>query len=92
MATQFQALKFIMLDFTGSWDRLTMVYSFANVRYTATARGGKLAVVVEGPTGTLSTYRYNLLAGQEVLVIDQVVHIPARCVGRDSDNTIRCGR
>lgn len=92
MATGFQALKFIILDFDGGWDRHTMVYSFANVRYTATGRGGKLAVVVEGPTGTLSTYRYSLAAGQEVLVIDQVVHIPARCVRQDSGNTIRCGR
>lgn len=32
MATGFQALKFIILDFDGGWDRNTMVYSFANVR------------------------------------------------------------
>jgi hypothetical protein len=91
MANGFHAVKFIMVDFDGSWDRHTMVYSFPNIRYTATGGGGKLAVAVEGPTGTLSTYRYSLVAGEEVLVIDQVIHIPARCVDRDKGNTIKCG-
>ena len=90
MATGFQVLKFVMVDFQGGWDRHMMVTSYANIRYTATRSGRKLAVVVEGPTGTLSTYRYQLAAGEEVWVLDQVIHIPARCRRQDRGNTIKC--
>lgn len=86
----FQAIKFVMVDFEGGWDRTMLVTSYANIRYTATGKGGKLAVVFEGATGTMRTYRYLLAAGEEVFVVDQVVHIPARCRKEEPGNTIKC--
>ena len=90
MAKGFQAIKFVMLDFDESWDRTMLVTGYANIRYTA-KKGSKLAVVFEGATGVMSTYRYQLAAGEEVFVVDQVVHIPARCLKEEPGNTIKCG-
>lgn len=91
MAKGYQVVVFKLIDFDANWDRLVMVYDFANVRYTALGRGGTLAVVVEAPGGTLTTYRYFLSKGEEVFVMDQVIHIPARCRAQERGNTIKCG-
>ena len=91
MAKGFHAIRFKMVDFDGNWTRQTMVYAFSNVRYMAGANGAKLAVVVEAESGTLNTYRYQLAANEEVLIMDQVIHIPARCEDRDPGNSIKCG-
>jgi len=91
MAKGFQAIKFVMLDFDELWERTMLVTGYANIRYTAIKKGAKLAVVFEGATGTMSTYRYQLLPGEEVLVVDQVVHIPAHCLKKEPGNTITCG-
>ena len=90
MANGFQVIKFVMLDFDDAWDRTMLVTGYANIRYTATRRGGKLAVVFEGATGTMRTYRYQIAKGEEVFVVDQVIHIPARCQKEESGNTIKC--
>jgi hypothetical protein len=90
MAKGFQVLRFVIVDFEGSWDRHMMVTDYSNIRYTAMDRGGKLAVVVEAPTGLLSTYRYKLAAGEEVWVLDQVIHVPARCIKNEPGNTTKC--
>ena len=90
-AKGFQAIKFVMVDFDESWDRTMLVTGYANIRYTATKKGSKLAVVFEGATGTMSTYRYQLAPGEEVFVVDQVIHIPGRCQKQEPDNAIKCG-
>jgi hypothetical protein len=92
MAGPYQAIKFVMLDFDKSWDRTMLVTGYANIRYTATEKGGRLAVVLEGATGVMTTYRYLVAAGQEVFVVDQVIHIPARCQKEEAGNTIKCGK
>ena len=91
MAGPYQAIKFVMVDFDRNWDRTMLVTGYANIRYTATGRGGRLAVVFEGATGTMRTYRYRIGAGQEVFVVDQVIHVPARCERDEAGNTVRCG-
>lgn len=92
MAKGFQTIKFVMLDFDENWDSTMSVTNYASVLYKVTGQGGgKLAVVFEGAPGILSTYRYELAVREEVYVIDQVVHIPARCVRQEWDNTIKCG-
>lgn len=91
MAGGFQAIKFVMLDFDETWDRTMLVTGYANIRYTAGKRGSRLAVVFEGATGVMVTYRYQVAPGGEVFVVDQVVHIPARCLKQEPGNTIKCG-
>ena len=46
----------------------------------------------EGATGVMMTYTYQLAKGDEVYVLDQVIHIPARCIKQVPGNAIRCGR
>lgn len=92
MATPYQAIKFVMLDFDSGWDRVMLVTGYANIRYTATKKkGSRLAVVLEGATGVMRTYYYRVPEGQEVFVVDQVVHIPARCEKEKPGNTVKCG-
>jgi hypothetical protein len=92
MAGPYQAIKFVMLDFDKNWDRTMLVTGYANIQYTATKKGGHLAVVFEGATGVMKTYHYLVAAGQEVFVVDQVIHIPAHCQREEAGNTIKCGR
>ena len=86
----FQAIKFVMLDFDKSWDQLFMVYAYANVRYTATRDRSRLTVVFEGATGVMQTRLFLLPKGAEVNVLDQIVHVPARCAKGEPGNLIRC--
>jgi hypothetical protein len=90
MAKGFQAIKFVMVDFDEGWDRTMLVTGYANIQYTAAKKGGRLAVVFEGSTGTMETYRYQLGPGEEVFVVDQLIHLPARCQKREPGNTIKC--
>jgi hypothetical protein len=92
MVNGFQAIKFVMLDFDANWKRTMLVTSYANIQYTSTAAPARLAVAFEGATGVMTTYRYELQAGEDVFVVDQVVHVPARCTAQDAGNTIRCGQ
>jgi len=91
MAGPYQAIKFVELDFDVNWDRTMMVAGYANIRYTATNRGGHLAVVFESVVGNMTTYYYEVAAGQEVFVVDQVIHIPAGCQKSDGGNNIKVG-
>lgn len=90
MANGFQVIKFVMIDFDDGWDRVMLVTGYANIRYTANRKGARLALVFEGRTGVMHTYHYQLAAGQEVFVVDQVIHIPARCLKQQPGNTIKC--
>jgi len=69
-----------------------LVTGYANIRYTANRKGGRLAVVFEGAAGTMTTYRFHIAPGAEVFVVDQVIHIPGRCLKREPGNTIKCGQ
>jgi hypothetical protein len=91
MAKAFQAIVFVMIDFDEAWDRLALVTGYAQVRYTALGQPSRLSVVIEAPTGALTTYSYEVDKGEEVLVIDQVVHVPARCVSQREGNSVQCG-
>jgi hypothetical protein len=86
----FQVIKFVLLDFDANWDRLELVTSYANIRYTAIKKDAKLAVVFEGATGVMTTYHFLLDAKDEVFVVDQVVHIPSRCQSQAAGNTVSC--
>lgn len=90
MANGFQAIKFVLVDFDQNWDRTMLVTGYANIRYTALKKGATLAVVFEGATGVMTTYRFLLTAKEEVFVVDQVVHIPSRCQRQEPGNTVKC--
>jgi hypothetical protein len=90
VANGFQAVKFVMIDFDANWDRQMLVTGYANIQYTATQDGAGLDVVMEAPVGALTTYQYRINAGEVVFVVDQVVHIPDRCVRQVPENIIRC--
>jgi len=87
MPTPYQAIKFVMLDFGAGWERMMLFIGYSSVRYTATKKdGSRLAVVFEGTTGEMRTYIYRVPAGQEVYVLDQVIHIPTRCEKEKAGN------
>jgi hypothetical protein len=92
MSNGFQAIKFVMLDFDPNWKRQPYVTSYSFVHYEALRDGAQLLVVFEGATGVMTTYQYRLAKGDEVYVLDQVIHIPARCIKQIHGNAIRCGR
>jgi hypothetical protein len=86
----FQVLKFVQLDFDEPWKRTVLSTGYANVLYSAQRPGAKLAVVTESETGVFETVLFVLKAKDEVYVVDQVVHIPAKCVRRERGNAIQC--
>ncbi|RYF30447.1 MAG: hypothetical protein EOO23_05130 [Comamonadaceae bacterium] len=86
----FQVLKFVQLDFDEPWTRTVLATGYASVLYSAQRSGAKLAVVTESATGVFETILFVLKVRDEVYVIDQVVHIPAKCVRRERGNTILC--
>ena len=86
----FQALKFVQLDFDDHWKRTILAGGYASVLYAAQKKPAQLAVVTESATGLFETTHFVLNAKDEVYVIDQVIHVPAKCLRRESKNTIRC--
>ena len=90
MSRGFQVIKFVMLAFDENWTRTMLVTSYANIQYAATTAGAKLAVVFEGATGVMTSYLFQLEAGEQVFVVDQVIHIPVRCLKQEPGNTITC--
>jgi hypothetical protein len=88
MASGFQVLKFIMAEFDANWERTEMVTGYSNVEYKS--KGGGLAILVEGATGILRTYRYKIPSGEKVFVLDRMIHIPEHCTKEEPGNTIRC--
>ena len=92
MANGFQAIKFVMIDFDASWKRQYYVTDYSFVHYEALRNGAQLMVVFEGATGVMTTFFYQLAKGAEVYVLNQVIHIPARCIKQAPGNVIRCGR
>jgi hypothetical protein len=89
MATQHQVIKFVIVDFSGDWQRS---FPTIGLSYKALGPANDIAVVKEVPgTGNDITYHYRVPAGVEVSVIGDVVHIPAHCIKSDQGNTVKCG-
>jgi hypothetical protein len=88
MSTGAQVLKFVVADFDTNWNRSVAAEGF--IVYTATAHQARLAVVREGRTGALTTYRYQVAAGEAVWIVDDVIHTPERCVKQERGNTVKC--
>ncbi len=87
MATTFQAVKFIMLDFDGNWARHHLNQGNTLLVYGAMDQGCTLAVVAE-EDGKVYTYWYTLGPQEEVWVVGEVVHIPGRKPKRKNGNLI----
>ena len=90
MSTGAQVLKFVVADFDTHWSRLVAAEGF--IIYTATVDKAQLAVVREGRTGALTTYRYLVASGEAVWIVDDVIHTPERCVRQERGNTVKCGK
>lgn len=87
----YQVVKFVMLQFDQNWNQTMLVTGYSNFQYTATGAGGHLTVVFEGATGVMETYLFVVPAGESVYVLDQVVHIPAKCHSQEKGSAIKCG-
>jgi len=80
-------LVFKHMQFIGQWTR----WSGTNaIGYTPTGARNQLIVVVEAPTGTLTTYYFLVPRDQDVWVVEDVVHIPALCQKKSPGDTTRC--
>lgn len=90
MAKAFQVLKFVDVDFSGTWTRSLFAEAVVSYQAQATRGGPKLAVVVEGATGVYTTYRFDITAGDEAWVIHDVIHVPAHCAKEEAGNTVKC--
>ncbi len=89
MPSAHQVIKYAMVDFDKNWTRDLLPNEV--VRYTA-KEVGILAVVFEGATGVMTTYHYKLVAPViEVLIVEDAIHIPGRCIKQEPGNTIKCG-
>ncbi len=88
MSTGAQVLKFVIADFDKNWTRFAGAENF--IGCTATAKGAQLAVVREGPTGVATTYHYAVAANEAVWIVDDVIHVPERCIKQEPGNTIKC--
>lgn len=86
MESAHQAFKFILTDFTSGWDRRLRTYGV--IEYRPLTNGSKLKVVASGPTGDLKTYFYHVPARQKVIVIQDIIHIPARAYEQHIGNKI----
>jgi hypothetical protein len=88
MANGYQVIKFVLADFDQYWTRNLLPDTV--VEYTAVKAGANLAVVFEGATGVMTTYRYKLQPRDVVHVVGQVIHIPARCLKQEPGDTVKC--
>jgi len=77
-------LQFKLIEFDKSWTRA------GSVLYTAIDKA-QVVVVVEGVTGLIETYLFEVARGEVVLVSwsANLVYIPGKCVKRESgDKTV----
>jgi len=86
MLNEFEALRFVRLDFGGAWIRRLMPDGV--VEYQAQDRGGTLNILAEASTGLLQTQHHKLRSGETVQVIGQVVHVPGTEVAREYEETL----
>jgi len=92
MSNGFEAIKVRDARFRSKLGAYVLRDLVFFVNYEALKNGARLMVVFEGATGVMMTYTYQLAKGDEVYVLDQVIHIPARCIKQVPGNAIRCGR
>jgi|GEM_PF-6581926 len=85
MLNEFEALKFVRLDFGGSWIRRLMPDGV--VEYEAQDRGGTLSILAEASTGLLQTLHHKIRSGETVQVVGQVVHVPGTEIAREYGET-----
>lgn len=77
-------LQFKLIEFDKSWTRA------GSVLYTAIDKA-QVVVVVEGATGLIETYLFEVARGEVVLVSwnTNLVYIPGKCVKKESgDKTV----
>jgi hypothetical protein len=77
-------LQFKLIEFDKSWTRA------GSVLYTAIDKA-QVVVVVEGVTGLIETYLFEVARGEVVLVSwnTNLVYIPGKCVKKESgDKTV----
>lgn len=87
MASGYQVVRFTLVDFDGDWAVTT---NKTGAQYVSTNQGTTFAVVFEGPTGTLTTYRYTVPTNVSIVVLGQLIFIPSHCQKQESGNTIKC--
>jgi hypothetical protein len=80
-------LVFKEIQFPGDWTRWSGTQM---VGYTGNGRRNQILVVVEGPTGVMTTYFFVVPQDSDVWVLDNVVHIPALCSKSVPGNATRC--
>ena len=88
MATQYQVIQFVVVQFLGDWKR--SFSADAGVVYQALAPANQLLVVKETGQGVATTYEFVLHAGAEVNIIEEDIHIPALCVKQEQGNAVKC--
>ncbi len=89
MANGFQVIKFVMADFDPNWKQALLPNEV--MQYTAAQTGANLAVAFEGATGVFATYRFQAKANDVVYVVEDKIHVSARCQKQEAGNTIKCG-
>ena len=83
------ALVFKRLQFLGQdWTRYSGV---SEIMYSPNT-DEELVVVTESETGAYTTFWFRVKAGNDVWVIDNVVHIPAICLRSASGDESKCQR
>jgi hypothetical protein len=88
MAKGFHVVKFVHVDFNAQWTRSLLPN--AVISYKALEDDARVSVVREGATGVMATYHYMVLKDQEALVVNYVIHVPARCFKEDKGITVKC--
>lgn len=81
------SLVFSRLQFLGQdWTRFSGV---SEIMYTPNT-DQELVVVTEGEAGEYTTFWFRVKAGEDVWVVDNVVHIPAICLRSAAGDESKC--
>jgi hypothetical protein len=92
-------IHFLMVSFDNNWHFSTISPEGGVFSYLTKVNGATLQVVVEGPTGVLTTYTYKASWGlipantepeMAVIIHGRVIQIPTHCSAQISGNTIKC--
>ena len=81
-ALVFKRLQFLGQDWTRYSGTIELMYSPNTDQ--------EVVVVTEGETGAHTTFWFRVKAGEEVWVIDDVVHIPAICLRSAAGDESKC--
>ena len=89
MATGAQVIKFVLVDFDQNWKRSASA-GLNFIIYHSTSNNAQLAVVHESGAGIATTYRSLVPVNEEAWVIEDVIHLPERCLRQEPGNTVKC--